>query len=442
MTRYQLLKVAEFLKQYKKINTIFRVDDTILKVEFGKNEAIFFDLKKGDSFAFLKDDYKAIKYYSAPFDIVLKKRFTNAIIEDIEVEDGNRILKLYTKKSSGYKEQKTILQLEFTGRNTNAIILDSKKIILEALRHIDISTSSREVKVGVTLKAIPPRGFSPKPENIEDIEQFLKDEYKKREEIKLKVEKSKKLQLIQKKIDKFQNLLLKIPSQNSLEQKMQEAYKNADIILSNIHNINGYEQEYRVKDFEGNEVVITLPKEAKSPSHASKILYNQAKKYKQKLLHSHIERENLTSKIEFYKNMQNLISKSKTLDEVNLYLQKNKTEKRQKKVDSNIEVFFYKNYKIEVGKNEKGNITLLKTAKASDTWMHVKDIPSSHVIIHTTKQNLPLEVVEFGAKLCVNLSNLNAGKYLVDYTKRRNVKVKQGASVTYVDYKTIGVVKE
>ncbi len=442
MTRYELLKVADFLKQYKKINTIFRVDDTIIKVEFEKKEAIFFDLKKGDSFAFLKDDYKIIKHYTAPFDIVLKKRFTNASIENIEVENGNRILRFFTKKSSGYKEQETILQLEFTGRNTNAIILDSKRVVLEALRHIDISTSSREVKVGSFLKPLPPRDFNSPQKSIENIKKFLKDEYKKRETIKLKLEKSKKIKTIQKKIDKFEKLLLNIPSKESLEKNMQEAYKNADIILLNIHNINSYEKKYKVNDFEGNEVVITLPKEAKSPSHASKILYSQAKKYKQKLLNSHIERENLISKIEFYKNMQNLISKCKTLDEISLYLQKNKTEKKQKRVDSNIEVFFYKNYKIEVGKNEKGNITLLKTAKASDIWMHVKDIPSSHVIIHTTKQKLPLEVVEFGAKLCVNLSNLSAGRYLVDYTHRRNVKIRDGANVNYVDYKTIGVVKE
>ena len=441
MTRNQLVEVSNFLQKYKKINTIYRVDDTILKVEFGKNEAIFFDLKKGDSFAFLKDDYKVLKHYTAPFDIVLKKRFSNALIEKIEVEDGNRILKLFANKSSGYKNQKSILQLEFTGRNTNAIILDENQTILEALRHIDISTSSREVKVGVKLKPIPPREFTPKDEKIDDIKEFLENEYKKREEIKLKVEKSKKIQIIQKKVDKFKNLLSKIPSQDSLEQKMQEAYKNADIILSNIHNINGYETSYHLKDFEGKDIVINLPKEAKSPSHASKILYNQAKKYKQKLQNSHIERENLTSKIEFYKNMQNIISKSKSLDEVNLYLQKNKSERKQKKADSNIEVFFYKNYKIEVGKNEKGNITLLKTAKASDIWMHIKDIPSSHVIIHSTKQNLPDEVLEFGSSLCVNLSNLNDGNYLVDYTQRRNVKVREGANVNYVSYKTITVVK-
>ena len=442
MTRNQLVEIANFLNKYKKINTIFRVEDTILKVEFGKDEAIFFDLKKGDSHAFLKDSYKVLKHYSAPFDIVLKKRFSNALIEKVEVEDGNRILKFHTKKSSGYKEHKTILQLEFTGRNTNAIITDENKTILEALRHIDSFTSTREVKVGVTLKDIPPREFKSKDEKIEDIEEFLKDEYLKREEIKLKVIKTQKVSQVTKKIKKFKSLLKSIPSPQEIEQKMQKAYSDADIVMANLQNIKSYEKEFKLKNFEGEEVLITLPKEAKSATHASELLYKMAKKLKQKLQNSHIERENLISKIEFYESLKEMIENAKSLDEINLYLPKAKQNEKRKKIDSNIEIFFYQDYKILVGKNEKGNIKLLKEANASDFWLHVKDIPSSHVIIKNSKKTLNLDIIEFGAKLCVNLTKLNKGNYLVDYTQRRNVKVREGASVNYVDYKTIGVLKE
>ena len=137
-----------------------------------------------------------------------------------------------------------------------------------------------------------------------------------------------------------------------------------------------------------------------------------------------------------------MIENSKSLDEINLYLPKAKQNEKRKKIDSNIETFFYQDYKILVGKNQKGNIKLLKEANASDFWLHVKDIPSSHVIIKNSKKSLNLDIIEFGAKLCVNLTKLNKGNYLVDYTQRRNVKVREGANVNYVDYKTIGVFKE
>ena len=45
------------------------------------------------------------------------------------------------------------------------------------------------------------------------------------------------------------------------------------------------------------------------------------------------------------------------------------------------------------------------------------------------------------AKICVNFSVKESGKYLVDYTKRRNVKINEGAVVNYGNFKTISVLK-
>ena len=95
-----------------------------------------------------------------------------------------------------------------------------------------------------------------------------------------------------------------------------------------------------------------------------------------------------------------------------------------------------------VGKNEKGNTALLQSAKKSDMWLHVKDMPSSHVIVRTDKLSVPEHVLMFAAKLCVAFSNIQPGAYLVDYTPRRNVKMIQGAFVNYVNYNTLKVSKE
>ena len=443
MTQEELKSIANYLKQYKKIDNVFRVDDTVIKMTFSKEKYIFFDMKRGNSYIFIKDDYKVQKHYMAPFDIVLQKRFSNAIILDIYVENGNRIFKFECIKNSGYKIDKTILQLEFTGRNTNAIILDENEVILEALRHIDISTSFREIKVGVKLEPLPKREFKAKAFEIkDDIENFLKEKYKNKEEVKLKALKNQKINTLEKKIEKLESALKTIPKKEELKRQMQKLYHYANIITANIHKLKNYEKEFRVKDFDGNDIVIKLPKKAKTPSHASNLLFRQAKKLKQKIAHSHIEKENLENKIEFYKNMQKLVKNAKSSDELNLYFPKQTKQQKKKKQDSNIENFFYKNYKISIGKNQKGNLTLLKEAKQSDFWMHIKDIPSSHVIIRSDKKNLPKDVIAFGAKLCVELSKVSRGNYLVDFTQRRNVKVREGANVNYVNYDTIGVIKK
>lgn len=63
-----------------------------------------------------------------------------------------------TAKSS-YKKEIVTLQFEFTGKNTNTIIVDENRVILEALRHIDEQSSSRVVKVGIKLLDVPKPNF-------------------------------------------------------------------------------------------------------------------------------------------------------------------------------------------------------------------------------------------------------------------------------------------
>ena len=74
--------------------------------------------------------------------------------------------------------------------------------------------------------------------------------------------------------------------------------------------------------------------------------------------------------------------------------------------------------------------------------MHVKDLPGAHVVIKTLKAKVPEETLKFAAKICVNFSSLGAGNYEVDFTKRNNVKILNGANVNYTDFGTIIVTKE
>ncbi|NPA11807.1 MAG: DUF814 domain-containing protein, partial [Epsilonproteobacteria bacterium] len=114
-----------------------------------------------------------------------------------------------------------------------------------------------------------------------------------------------------------------------------------------------------------------------------------------------------------------------------------KPPKKEKSVDENVAEFFIDDYKILVGKNEKGNIKLLKSANANDMWLHIKNYPGSHVIIKNNKLSIPQSVIEEAAKLAVAFSKKNEGE--VDYTKRKFVKVKEGANVEYGKYSTIKV---
>ncbi len=443
MKRTHLVQIAEHLSQYRKINAIQRVEDTIIKIAFDGDNVYYFDMKRGDAYIFQKSSYTKVRNYNAPFDVVLQKRFINAKIENMEVVRGNRLLRISVNSSSKYKAQKTILQFEFTGRNTNVVILDEDEIILEAYRHIDALTSFREVKVGVKLLELPARDFTESVDPIENLPAFFQNEYVRREEAALHSLKIQKEQTVHKKLKKLQKLYDGLEDDKALMVRSERLIYDGNLLLSHLHMMKNYQKEITVTDYEGLERTIVLPPKSRTPSEAANNFFKRAKKLKQKAKSTHIERDNLISKINFLENLKSAIGSAKSVDELSLYLPKQpKINKKRQKVDANVETFFIEGYKVTLGKNEKGNISLLKSAKTSDIWMHLKDMPSTHVIIRNEKKSPPFSVLEFGALLCVQFSAVSAGSYLVDFTQRRNVKMREGANVNYVNYDTIKVSKE
>ena len=82
----------------------------------------------------------------------------------------------------------------------------------------------------------------------------------------------------------------------------------------------------------------------------------------------------------------------------------------------------------------------LKTARANDIWLHVKNNAGSHVIIESKGREVPPSVIEYAANLAAMHSKAKgAPKTEVDYTFVKFVKKPQGAKpgmVIYTDYKT------
>ena len=437
MKRAILLKTASYLQKYKTIFAIERVGDSIINIVFENKDNLFFDMTKSNSYIFKKDNYFRQKSYQAPFDVVLQKIFTKSTIKDVEVEEGNRILKIFVEANLKYKRELNILQFEFTGKNTNVIILNSLNITQEALRQISLSNSFREVRVGRKLLNLPPIEIKEKKIEINDIEKFFYDEFQRVENQKLNQLKSARIKSLQKKVTILKKTLSQIENSELLKQKSQMFYDKANLVLSNLHKIKPYQKSIEVLNYQGDLEVINFPKEVKNIANIANIFFNNAKKLKQKSQNSHLEIENLNSKIKFLNSLIMIISKAQSVDELNIYFPKKQNRIKKEVKDGNIETFFYEDFKISVGKNSKGNEKILKDAKKNDIWLHIKDVPSSHVIIKTNKQNIKDEIIRFSAKLCLNFTTQKFGKYVIDYTQRRNIKIQQGSNVNYVNYKSL-----
>lgn len=432
--KYKILtQIGDFLQSFNKISSVKRVNDRILLLDFSKEYKLFFDIDKTNSSIYIDENFIPIKEYKAPFDGILAKRFNSSIIENIEVLNGNRILLIKSSKSGSYKKIFTNIYFEFTGRFTNVIITDENSIILEALSHYE--NPNRTIKVGQIYTILDPIDIKEKDsQKIENFKEFFIDEFKSLNFKKLSALKDIKLTQISKKIESLDRSIKSLDSKDELLDKSKEYANLASLITANLHNLNEFDRELELDDYSGKKIKINIEN---SPKFEANRLFNESKKLKQKASGIEQEEENLKAKFEFFNSLQELVTYAKSINELEILVPRKNSKKTYEKEHDNVENFYFNEYKISVGKNERGNEFLLKNSKKNDFWFHLKDIPSAHVIVKTNKQNLTPEVIEFAAKVCINFSVKGAGKYPVDFTKRSNVKVKDKAFVNYVEFDTI-----
>lgn len=434
MKYQELRQIADFLQGRVKISRIFRVDDNALCVDFS-GLALIFDMSKNKSAIY--EGNLAAKSYNSPFDEFLRRNFTNAAIDEISVLENNRILLIKTRQLRSYKEICARIFFEFTGKNTNVIITDENGIILNALRYID--KSYRVVKVGIKLEPLKPFKMDENFVKISDFKAYFEDKFKEINAAKLAQIKQNKITLLERKISALNTLLQGLENENDLNERAKNVQEKAAILTANLYKIKDYEREFILSDFNGNSVEFILDD---TPKIWAKRAFERAKKLKQKAANLHLQRENLSENVSNLHILKDLVARSNSAFECEILVPKREKKEREKAEFSGIAAFFYNEFKIMVGKNERANEQLLKAAKKDDIWLHVRDYPSAHAIALCGKKKPSEDALKFAAKMCVEFSNLKPGRYFVDYTRRNFVSVKQKAFVEYVNFKSFAITKE
>jgi len=429
MKAFILEKIAQDLKKHKLIKRAFRVDENLILMQFDEDR-YYFDLTKGSGDIYININYPLVKKFKAPFDIVLEKKFTKAKFVDAVAKE--RILTIIAKNQNRFKEEIIKIRFEFTGRYTNAIILDEEDKVIESLRHINENISSRVVKPGIKLEELPSIEIKEKVFEVNDLKKYTQELFNKKYEKRLKQKKESILGKINKKIKEIEKKLNSLDSEENLLKKAQKYKTYADVAMANLYQIKPYQKQLKTYDFEGNEITIPVP-ELKNVNEIGNYYYRLAKKAKKKAENLHIEKEYLSQQLGFLKNYKKLVENAKSLSELKTY----EPPKKEKKEEENIAKFYYDDYLILVGKNEKGNIKLLKNANANDLWLHIKNHPGAHVIVKNNKLSINNDIIKKAAELAVAFSGKDEGE--VDYTKRKFVKIKEGANVEYGKYSTTKV---
>lgn len=463
-----LRSVSEFIQGMHKILAFKRKSDNLFLCLMqdcnGAKHRIYCDMTRSQSGIFMHDEeILGSREFNAPFDMKLVEFSSGAEIKQVRVDGSNRILQIFCMQKESYKQRRFWLMLEFTGKHTNVILCDENQVVIEALHHIPLSKSWREVRVGKFLEPLPQPIESPAQDSvrIEDVSQALREAYAQRYESVRKQKKAQLLRALEFKRDGLRQRLQELPRSDELMESARQYAKNGELLFASLHLLPTQKivaSSLMLVDFDGQEVVLELPACAVDLPSAGNWYFAQSKKLQKKARHLYKQIENLQDKIEFLSDEIMLLQQCEGLSEIlatqgqecKTREQKDRTPRaRDRKVDRkksesnipprDIESFFVEGIKIGIGRNVRDNQKLLEMAKADDLWMHIRDVPSAHLIIFCGKKTPSLAVIEKSGEMLVRLyaARYGGGDFVVDYTQRRFVKVSSNAQVVYAKHKSL-----
>ena len=231
-----------------------------------------------------------------------------------------------------------------------------------------------------------------------------------------------------------------------------------DIVTANLHAITRGQPRLTAVDFydpDMKEIDIPLSPTLSPQQNAAKFYKDYTKaKNAEKMLTGLIEKGE--QELIYIESVFDLLSRATTDAEV-LALREELAEEgyvkapsgkyKQQKAAPPISYLSADGFEILVGRNNKQNDRLtFKLAEKTDIWLHVKNIPGSHVIIRCGGKEPPESTILFAAQCAVRHSKgRGKGAVGVDYTYVRFVKKIPGAKpgmVTFTHNTTVLVSDE
>ena len=260
--------------------------------------------------------------------------------------------------------------------------------------------------------------------------------------------------LLEKKLKKLSKTLSLIKKDIEDSKTMDNIKEEGDILASVLYNVKKGMNSIKAYDFYNNKEIEIELDPLINPNENLDRIYKRYNKVKRGLTNA-IRREKeikeeityVESTLLFIENSQDVISLREIEEElIKLNYIKSLHSKKKTKLKKEVKYGLIEgeDYLILYGRNnlENDNLTFKISAK-DDYWFHVKDIPSSHIILKTSK--LTDELIVKAAQVSAYFSKANLGeKVTVDYTLRKNVSKPNSAKpgfVIYVNQKSIVVEK-
>ncbi len=232
------------------------------------------------------------------------------------------------------------------------------------------------------------------------------------------------------KLNKLEKTLF--DSQNSDEFRIK-----GDLLFANLHLIKKGQKEVNVENYyDGTMMTIELDERFDGKTNANKY-YAKYQKAKNSLKHLQEQIALTKEEIHYFDSLMTLMDNASYYDALEIkeelenlgYLKKKKLKQvHRPKGKPHVETYLTKdNILIYVGKNNLQNDYLtFQLASRQDMWFHVKDMPGSHVVVHS--ESLDEYTIRLASQIAAYFSK---GKYSssvpVNYTQIKTLKKPQGS---------------
>ncbi len=252
-------------------------------------------------------------------------------------------------------------------------------------------------------------------------------------------------------IDKLRLKLKKLDQDYARASKLDEFQLFGELLMANLYKFEKGVERVTVENYYTGDQVTIPVSPRKTPIENAQSYYTKYNKAKNALVMIEEQKQKTEDEIQYFEMLSQQVQQAAPADIEEIreelaeqgYLRLRASKKKKKPTKPEPEKFISSTgIPISVGKNNKQNDYLtFKLAKKSDTWLHTKDIPGSHVVIHTDQPDET--TLHEAAVLSAYFSKARESSSVpVDYTEIRQVKKPNGAKpgfVIYFEQKTLYV---
>ena len=252
-------------------------------------------------------------------------------------------------------------------------------------------------------------------------------------------------------LDKLRLKLTKLDQDYERASQLEEYQLFGELLMANLYNFKKGDEHITVENYYNGEQVTIPISTRKTPIENAQSYYTRYTKAKNALVMIEEQKAKTIEEIDYLDMLNQQVQQASPSDIEEIreelaeqgYLKARILKRKKKPTKPTPESFTSSTgVRISVGKNNKQNDYLtFKLARKSETWLHTKDIPGSHVVIHD--DNPDEQTLMEAAILSAYFSKARESSSVpVDYTELRHVKKPSGAKpgfVIYFEQKTLYV---